>query len=165
MLDANQSLSKWSTCTAIKPYSIEWLWLQSRLVDPFITLFSKNSNSTTQTPNRDIYCVLTFGIDVQNISTMAVTYPNHSDHLGFVFDLDLASCFSSNQTSNVTLLTFSVTDHLKLVSMHIRDHKMVECTCDLYNIAINDLSSFSSLLTGKLDKRFGFNQLLIWMWF
>jgi hypothetical protein len=46
-------------------------------------------NSTTITPNRDIDFVLTYGINVSNLSTMAPNIPVHLDHLGIVLDLDL----------------------------------------------------------------------------
>jgi hypothetical protein len=47
----------------------------------------------TQTPNRDIDFILTYGINITSISTLAPSIPSHSDHLGFVFDIDLQSFF------------------------------------------------------------------------
>lgn len=61
--------------------------------NPFIQLLGGRPNSTTNTPNRDIDFLLTYGISVKNISTLLPSIPAHSDHLGIVFDLDLEIFF------------------------------------------------------------------------
>jgi hypothetical protein len=95
MLDANQSSAECRSGSPIKPFSIEWLRLQRGMDDPFIQLMQSCPNSTTIHPNRDIDYVLTYGIKISNISTLAQNSPAASDHLGIVFDIDLASYFSS----------------------------------------------------------------------
>jgi hypothetical protein len=95
MIDTNQSLAQCTTGKGIKPFSIEWLGVERGMEDPFITFTGNRPNSTTQTPNRDIDFVLTFVINVVNISTLEPNIPSHSDHLGMIFDLDLQSFFSS----------------------------------------------------------------------
>jgi hypothetical protein len=73
--------------------------------DPFIQLVRHRPNSTTQTPNRDIDFVLTFGINIINISTLEPNIPSYSDHIGLLFDLDINSFFPHNtQTSAKSLL-------------------------------------------------------------
>jgi hypothetical protein len=63
--------------------------------DPFIQLVGHRPNSTTQTPNPDIDFILTFRINIVNISTMGPNSLSHSDHLELIFDLDIQSFFSS----------------------------------------------------------------------
>jgi hypothetical protein len=94
MIDANQSLAD-CTSKGIKPYSIAWLQVERGMDDPFIQLVGHWPNSTTQTPNREIDFVLTFGINIINISTLEPNIPSYSDHLGLLFDLDIKSFFSS----------------------------------------------------------------------
>jgi hypothetical protein len=77
--------------------------------DPFIQLTQKRPNSTTLAPNRDIDYVLTFGINVINISTMAPNFPTQSDHLSIVLDLDLGSPFP--QHILICLLNYPVCLH------------------------------------------------------
>ncbi len=99
MIDANQLPSECFTSKENKPFTIECFRLQRGMDDPFVQLAghhpNSHPNSTTQTPNRDIYFILTYGINVINISTMGPNIPSHSDHLGMVFDLDIQSFFSS----------------------------------------------------------------------
>jgi hypothetical protein len=71
--------------------SIEGLRIQRGLDDPFRTLLGKR----TMIPNWDIDYVLTYGIQVTSISTMSPNFPAHSDHLGIIFDIDIASYFPS----------------------------------------------------------------------
>jgi len=70
MLDANQSFSECFKGQTVKPYSIEWLRIQRGMEDPFIKLLNSRPNSTTIIPNRDIDYVLTYGVDIMNISTL-----------------------------------------------------------------------------------------------
>jgi hypothetical protein len=70
MLDANQTVSECYKGNKLIPYSIEWLCLQRGMDDPFIKLLNARPNSTTVTPNRVIDHILTFGIDIINISTL-----------------------------------------------------------------------------------------------
>jgi hypothetical protein len=77
----------------IEPYWIEWLILQRGIDDLFVQLMARWPNSTTITPNRDIDFVLTYGINVSNLSTMAPNIPVHFDHLGIVLDLYLGVYF------------------------------------------------------------------------
>jgi hypothetical protein len=107
MIDANQSYFECSSARGIKPFSIKWLHLQCRMDDPFISLVGRWPNSTTQTPNRDIDFILSYGIKVKNISTLTPNIPAHSGHLGVVVDIDINSYFQSSYSdiySNLPLL-------------------------------------------------------------
>jgi hypothetical protein len=84
MIDANQSLADCITSRGIKPFSIEGLRVERGMDDPFIQLFGSRPNSTTQTPNRNIDFILTYGINIVNISTLVPNFPAHSDHLGMI---------------------------------------------------------------------------------
>jgi endonuclease/exonuclease/phosphatase family metal-dependent hydrolase len=95
MLDANQALKECYNKSTIKPHSIEWLQEQRGVDNPFVQLTGNRPNSTTQTPHRDIDYVLTFGINITNISTLEINDPCVSDHLGIIFDIDIASHFAS----------------------------------------------------------------------
>jgi len=132
MLDANQSLVDCYTGSRVKPCSIEWLWLQRGLTDPFIKLVNSRPNSTTLIPNRDIDFVLTYGIDIVNISTLHPDNPCQSDHLGKVFDIDLNKFFSSSysdiMSASPSLLTFgnlkAVTSYIKYITDQVTIHKI-----------------------------------------
>jgi len=96
MIDANQTPKEYYSGFGVKRYSIEWLHLERGLDDPFVQARQTRPNSTTLTPNRDIDYVLTYGIKVLNISTLGPNYPCTSDHLGIIFDVDIASYFASS---------------------------------------------------------------------
>jgi len=96
MLDTNQSLSDCYKGNTLWRYSIEWLRLQRGMDDPFIKLFNSRPNSTTIIPNRDIDYILTYGVDISNISTLHQNLPCCSDHLGILKDIDLEKFFSSS---------------------------------------------------------------------
>lgn len=72
----------------ITVYSIEWLRIQRSMVDPFIVLTQQWPICTTLTPKRDIDFILTFGIDIQSISTLGPDCSACSDHIGIPFDID-----------------------------------------------------------------------------
>jgi len=95
MLDANQTLSECFKAGKLIPYTIEWLRIERGMDDPFRDLFGTCPNSMTQTPNRDIDFILTYGIQVSKISTLGINHPAQSDHLGIILDLDMYSFFSS----------------------------------------------------------------------
>jgi len=99
MIDANQSLPECFSGKDIKPFSIEWLRLQRGMDDPFIQLMQSRPNSTTIHPNRDTDYVFTYGIHIANITTLSPNLPATSDHLGIVFDVDVASYFSSSYST------------------------------------------------------------------
>jgi endonuclease/exonuclease/phosphatase family metal-dependent hydrolase len=132
MIDANQSHSECFSSKGLKPFSIEWLSLQQGMDDPFVQLTGHHPNSTTQTPNHDIDFILTYGVNVINISTMSPNYPSHSDHLGLVLDLDLHSFFSSMYldicSTTPRALTSgnksSVDSYIKYVSEQLSAHKI-----------------------------------------
>jgi hypothetical protein len=151
MLDANQSNVDCYNSTTIKPYSIEWLRIQRGMDDPFVQLMNSRPNSTTIFPNRDIDYVLTYGINVPNISTMGPNTLAHSDHQAIVLDLDLASFFSSKYSDlgslSVWLLTSgnkkSYETYTSSVMEQIKTHKLDEHVQLLLNKAIDNPNSFS----------------------
>jgi hypothetical protein len=110
--------------------------------DPFITLTSHHPNSMTQTPNRDIDFILTYGIEITNISALPLNTPAISVHLGIIFDINLEAHFSSKYsdiTNNIPrLLTCgnknSVESYLSYVHEQIEIHKIWEHTQVLYTI-------------------------------
>jgi hypothetical protein len=134
MIDANQSLSECFSGKDIKPFSIEWLRLQRGMDDPFIQLLQSRPNSTTIHPNRDIDYILTRGINIVNITTLSSNMPATSDHLGIVFDIDVASYFSSLYSNicspNPRMLTSgnrrSVDTYTKFVLEQVKKHKLEE---------------------------------------
>jgi hypothetical protein len=75
--------------------------------DPFIRVMGSRPNSTTVTPISDIDYILSYGIHIDTISTLQQSFPCHSDHLGTVFDIDLACSFSSSYTDNFRKLMVS----------------------------------------------------------
>jgi hypothetical protein len=101
MLDAIQASQDCSVANSVRPYSIEWLRLRRGMDDPFIQLTGRCPYSTTQPPGREIDYVLSFDINIRSISSLPINIPAISDHLGIVFDVDLATHFSS-QYSEVT---------------------------------------------------------------
>jgi len=77
MVDANQTSSECFSSNEIKPYSIEWLKKRRCLIDPFISLCGSRPDSTTQTPNRDIDFVLTYGISISAMSRLGINKACH----------------------------------------------------------------------------------------
>jgi len=153
MVDANQSLAECSISTGIKPHSIEWLRLQMGMDDPFIQLMGRHPNSMTQTPNRDIDFILTYGINITNISTLAPNIPSHSDHLGLVFDIDLHSFFSSTYSDIYKIpprcLTSgnksSIDKYITYISEQINTHKIPQRIQSLLTKADQPTPSFESV--------------------
>jgi hypothetical protein len=96
MLDANQASAECYNASDVKPYSIEWLKVHRGLTDPFIALTGRRPLSTTQTPMRDIDYFYTWGILPTALSTLPLNTPAQSDHLGIIFDLDLAKFFDTS---------------------------------------------------------------------
>jgi len=151
MVDANQTVSECCKGNKLIPYSIEWLCLQRGMDDPFIKLLNARPNSTTVTPNRDIDHILTFGIDIINISTLRQNNPCISDHLGILFDIDVQTFFSSsysdisqNPPRSLTSGNLkSVTTYLKYLSEQISTHKLEEKVYILAEKAQLDVKSFS----------------------
>jgi hypothetical protein len=152
MIDPNQSSKECFSGNQIKPFFIEWLHLQRGLEDPFITLAGCRPNSMTTTANRDIDFILTYGIQVQNITTLYPNCPSHSDHLGIVFDIDLASYFSarysdiaptpSRQLSSGNF--WSVNKYLEYVKDQIVNHKLAEKVDELVSLATDKNYVFTS---------------------
>ncbi len=153
MVDANQSLAECSISTGIKPHSIEWLRLQMGMDGPFIQLMGRHPNSMTQTPNRDIDFILTYGINITNISTLAPNIPSHSDHLGLVFDIDLHSFFSSTYSDIYKIpprcLTSgnksSIDKYITYISEQINTHKIPQRIQSLLTKADQPTPSFESV--------------------
>jgi endonuclease/exonuclease/phosphatase family metal-dependent hydrolase len=56
------------------------------------------------TPNHDIDYELTYGIKISSITILAKNSPAASDHLGIVFDIDLASYFLLNALISAFIL-------------------------------------------------------------
>jgi len=118
----------------------EWMTMGSR------------PNSTTVTPNSDIDYILSYGIHIDTISTLQQSFPCHSDHLGTVFDIDLACSFSSSYTdicqNSPRMLTsgnlWSVNSYIKHVSEQIKGHKLEEKVDSLLERAIHSPTMFST---------------------
>jgi hypothetical protein len=150
MIDANQPLAECSISTGIKPYSIEGLRLQRD--DPFMQLMGRRPNSMTQTPNWDIDCVLTYGINITSISTLAPNIPSHSDHLGLVFDIDRHFFFSSTYSDIYKIpprcLTSgnksSIDKYIKFVSEQMNTHRIPQRIQTLLTIADQPAPSFDT---------------------
>jgi hypothetical protein len=150
MLDANQSFLECHKGKAIKPYSIEWLRVQRGMEDPFIKLKNSRPNSTTIIPNRDIDYVLSYGIDVLNISMLHQNIPCHSDHLGIVLDIDLNKYFSSTYSKISTvpprLLTLgnlkSIRSYIKSVTEQVEHHKLEDKVNSLVEKALQQPEAF-----------------------
>lgn len=151
MLDANQAVADCYPNETVRPYSIEWLCLQRGLSDPFTQLTGKRPNSTTQTPNREIDYILTYGIHANAISTQELNYPIQSDHLAIVMDLDLASFFSIEYSdigdNQRRLLTSgnkkTVDEYISYVTSQIKEHKLMEKISDLSNKYFDDPLTFT----------------------
>jgi hypothetical protein len=154
MLDVNQSISECFKGQTVKPYSIECLCLQQGMEDPFIKLLNSRPNSTTIIPNRDIDYVLTYGIDIVNISTLHQNNPCNLDHLGIVFDIDLENFFRSSYSDlssmSPRLLTSgnlnTVNKYIKYVSVQVFLHKLDKKVYTLADKAEMDLSSLPRMM-------------------
>jgi len=141
MIDANQTLSECSTSKDTKAFSIEWLRIQRGMDDPIRILLGQHPNSTTIHPNRDIDFILTFGNDVDNISTLIPDYPAHSDHLGIALDVNLKRFFSStfSDASYCPPQSLSsgngksVTKYINYVSVQFLIHKIPARLQSLHN--------------------------------
>jgi len=96
MIDAIQTVDDCYSGSKLKPFTIKWLRIQRGLEDPFIKLMGSRPNSTTQTPNRPINFILTFGIMPESISTLPLNIPAQSDHIGMIFDLNMEQFFNSS---------------------------------------------------------------------
>jgi hypothetical protein len=119
--------------------------------DPFVKLVNFRPNSTTVIPNRDIDFILTYGINVTNISTLSPNSPATLDHLGIILDIDLASHFSSTYSDLGSLpyrmLTSgnwrSVEMYTNYVSDQVKTHKLVDQIKTLMDKASNPNVTFS----------------------
>jgi len=160
MLDANQSLLECHKGKTIKPYSIEWLRVQWGMEDPFIKLKNSRPNTTTIIPNRDIDYVLSYGIDVLNISMLHQNIPCFSDHLGIVLDIDLNKYFSSTFSDIFTvsprLLTSgnlkSVRLYIKSVTKQVEHHKLEDKVNSLVEKIIQQPEAFTFEDAENLNK-------------
>jgi hypothetical protein len=164
MLDANQSLSDCYPSGNLKPYSIEWLRLQRGMMDPFINLVGHRPNSTTKTPNRDIYYVYTYGIHPCAMSTLTIHLPSHSDHLGIIFDLDIETFFSSScseMAKNPPQLLMSgnkqsTDEYIKYVNDQIQMNKLtdrLQTICDKILNNPTNWDTHDALLINKIDSQ------------
>jgi hypothetical protein len=159
MLDANQSLSDCYNGSRLKPYSIEWLWLQRGLTDPFKKLVNSRPNSTTIIPNRDIDFVLSYGIDIVNKSTLHLDNPCQSDHLGIAFDLDLNKFFSSSYSDIMSvsprLLTSgnlkAVTSYIKYITDQVKIHRIEDKVNTLGDKVAHNPSDFNQEDAAELN--------------
>jgi predicted GTPase len=103
-------------------------------------------------------------VHISNISTIGINDPCISDHIGIIFDVDLASHFQS-QYSDIAqpphhILTSenkrSVDNHILHVNKQIECHKLWERVKELYDLAIQDPPSFStehSHMLNTIDKQ------------
>jgi len=100
--------------------------------DPFIERNGSRPSSTTQTPHRDIYFILTFGITPLHISILPLNSPAQSDHLGIIFDLDIANFFAASYSdialAPTRMLTSgnkkAVTDYVAYVTEQCVHHQI-----------------------------------------
>ncbi len=121
------------------------------MVDPFVTILGQRPNSTTLLPNRDIDYILTYGIEIKNISTLSPNIPSHSDHLGLILDIDFHSYFSSSYSdlfdpapqSLTANNEKSVSSYIKYVTEQVEHHKMDCCLSSLFQKATQSLLTFS----------------------
>jgi len=159
MLDANQSLQDCYSGNSIKPYSIEWLRVQRGLVDPFISLAGSRPSSTTLTPQRDINFILTFGISATSISTVEMSQPPHSDHLGIILDLLSILFFSASHSAIAEpvprMLSASkktyVDAYIKYVEDQCTAHKLSEWLDALHPISLHAPHDFSATHIAQLN--------------
>jgi hypothetical protein len=159
MLDANQSLQDCYSGNSIKPYSIEWLRIQRGLVDPFISLAGSRPRSTTLTPQRDINFILTFGISATSISTVEMSQPPHSDHLGIILDLLSILFFSASHSAIAEpvprMLSASkktyVDAYIKYVEDQCTAHKLSEWLDALHPISLHAPHDFSATHIAQLN--------------
>ena len=70
LIDANQTPRESKSKNATKKFSIEWLRETYKMTDPFIELLNNRPTTTTLTCGRDIDYILTYGLNIQNISTL-----------------------------------------------------------------------------------------------
>jgi len=146
MLDANQAFSDCYNSSDVKPFTIEWLKITRGLLDPFIQNIGSHPPSTTHSPNHDIDYVLTFGIPISTITTLPLNTPAQSDHLGIIFDVDLASYFSASY-SDTTLMSprLLTSGNKKAVELYVsyvlsqfEIHKIKERAFTLLDKAMSD---------------------------
>jgi hypothetical protein len=141
MFDANQTVDDCYSGSKLKPFTIEWLRLQRALEDPFIKLMGSRPNSTTQTPNRPIDFILTFGITPESISTLPLNIPAQLDHIGMIFDLNMEQFFNSSFSEVMDtpsrILSIgnkkSVDTYIKFVSEQIENHNLLSKIEEIYS--------------------------------
>jgi len=114
LLDANQTYASCYTQTGLKPFSIEWLHINTGMDDPFINLFGSRPSTTTIIPNHDLGWVLSWGIQLSSLSVLPINNPATSDHLGISIDIDIKKLFGSSNGC------FSQPTQQKLTSKNIQ---------------------------------------------
>jgi len=151
MINANQTFLECYKDSVIKPYTVEWLKIEGGMTDPLVSLYESWPNSNTQTTNRDIDFIYTYGISIQTIMTLVPNFPAQSDHLGIVFDIDMASYFSSsfsdlgnNPPRSLTSGNKrSVDTYIKYVSEQLDNHNIERRISDLYR-SLSEISTIFS---------------------
>jgi hypothetical protein len=97
----------------VKTHSIEWLCIEHRLDDPFTVHFGQQPQTTTINDNHDIDYTYTWGIQIDRISTLAVSCPTNSDCLSICPDINIASLFGGSYG------TLSYSPHRKLTLKNV----------------------------------------------
>jgi hypothetical protein len=144
LLDANQTSKECHTKQTLKHHSIEWLRIEHGMTNPFVDLMQKRPDTTTLTPGRDIDYILTYGVEVQHITTLGMHKPASSDHQGIGIDIDISSLFNG-QYSTITqaprrILTMNniraKLAYIKYITEEISRHDLWTKANELYTIAI-----------------------------
>ena len=159
MVDASQTYSECFINNMVKPYSIEWLCTQCNLMDPFVSIVGRRPNSTTHHPKRDIDFLYTHGVELLSLSTMGLSFPAQSVHLGIVFDIDMdnynSTKFSDMSPHSPRSLTSgnkkTVDNYIKYINQQIEIHNIEQRIQDLYTAFDNNPSGFSDAYASQLN--------------
>jgi hypothetical protein len=144
LIDANQTPGESKSKNATKKYSIKWLCETYGMTDPFIELLNNRPNTTTLTPGRDIDYILTYGLNIQNISTLGINMPARSDHQGIGIDICTEELFTGRYSTlhqqPRRLLTLNNVrakiTYVKYITDAVVQHNLLNRLIDLYKIAM-----------------------------
>lgn len=114
------------------------------MTDPFIELLNNRPNTTTLTPGRDIDYILTYGLNIQNISTLGINMPARSDHQGIGIDICTEELFTGRYSTlhqqPRRLLTLNNVrakiTYVKYITDAVVQHNLLNRLIDLYKIAM-----------------------------
>lgn len=135
-IDANQTPNGSKNGINVKHASIEWLKKEHGVDDPFIDLHGNRPPSTTKILHRDIYYILTFGLNVRGVTTL---------------EPDLCHLTLTILASAKMLISLSSL-HKQDIHEAFTEHKLWEKTRELYDKVIrNDIPMGLALSILKLD--------------